>query len=86
MTNYFPKVTVLAAAGALLIPAFFAAPTQAKGLLHRHPGAAGLAAGLAAHHMAKKSAAHGGHGMMARHPKATGVVAGMAAHHMLKKH
>jgi len=39
-----------------------------------------------AHHMAKKSAAHGGHGMMARHPMLTGVAAAGAMHHMTKKH
>ncbi len=83
--TYTPRIAALLAAGALLAPAFFGAPAQAKGLLHRHPVAAGAAAGLAAHHMAKKSAAKGHHGVMARHPKATGVIAGMAAHHALKK-
>jgi len=84
MTHLSHKAAALAAA-ALLVPALLVAPVQAKGLLHMHPVAAGAAAGLAAHHMAKKSAAHGGHGMMARHPKTTGVVAGLAAHRALKK-
>lgn len=59
-----------------------AVPAQA-GILNRHHKAAGLAAGLAAHHMAKHS--HG-NGMMHRHPVLTGIVAGAAANHMLKKH
>ncbi len=84
MTNLPRKAALLSAAVALSISAFLAAPAQA-GILHKHPTAAGVGAGIAAHHMAKKSAAGGGHGMMARHPKTTGVAAGMAAHHMLKK-
>lgn len=74
-------LAVLAAALALAAPAVFTAPANA-GILHRHPIAASLAAGMAAHHMAKH--AHGG--MMHRHPMMTGVAAGMAAHHMLKHH
>ena len=73
----------------LLTSAFLTVPAQA-GILHKHPVAAGAAAGLAAHHMAKKGAssraAHGKKPNLAeRHPMATGVVAGVAAHHMLKK-
>ena len=78
MITLLRKAALLAAAVALAVPA-------SAGVLHNHPKAAGIGAGLAAHHMAKKSAAHGGHGMMAHHPKATGVAAGVAAHHMLKK-
>ena len=70
----------------VLAPVLLTGSVQAKNILQKHPTASGVAAGVAAHHMAKKSAAHGGHGLMARHPVATGVVAGAAAHHMLKKH
>ncbi len=64
-------------------------PAQA-GILHKHPVAAGAAAGLAAHHFAKKGAAgrmaHGQKPNFAeRHPMATGIAGGVAAHHMLKK-
>lgn len=69
-------------AAATLLATVLSTPAQA-GILHRHPGAAGLAAGLAAHHMAKHS--HG-HGMMHRHPMLTGIAAAAATHHMLKKH
>ena len=66
-----------------------AVPANA-GILHHHPVAAGVAAGMVAHHMAKKSgrnrAAHGGHRNFAqRHPGVTGIAAGVAAHHMLKR-
>lgn len=83
-------LALLPAALALAAPAFLTAPAQAS-LLHKHPTAAGAAAGLAAHHIAKKGAssrmAHGKRPNLAqRHPLATGVIAGVAAHHMLKKH
>lgn len=83
MTTLFRKAAALTGAAALILSACLA-PASA-GVLHKHPKAAGVGAGIAAHHMAKKSAAGGGHGMMARHPKTTGVAAGVAAHHMLKK-
>ncbi len=73
--------TTLLAALAVAVPAFAPLSAQA-GILHKHPGMTGLAAGMAAHHMAK---AHG-HGFMHRHPMMTGMAAGMAAHHMAKKH
>ena len=75
------SLAVLAATLALTAPALFTTPASA-GILHRHPKAAGLAAGLAAHHMAKH--AHGG--IMHRHPMMTGIAAGMATHHVLKHH
>ena len=83
-------LTLLPAVLALAAPALLTSPAQA-GLLHKHPTAAGVAGGLAAHHMAKKGAegrmAHGQKPNLAeRHPVATGVIAGAAAHHMLKKH
>ena len=86
------KLTIpalLPVAAALLAPAFFAFPAQA-GILHKHPVMAGAAAGLAAHHMAKKGAAgrmaHGQRPNLAeRHPILSGLAAGGAAHHMLKK-
>jgi len=82
--NIRSKKAALAAVPAVLI--LFAsttliAPAEA-GFLNRHHKAAGLAAGLSAHHMAKH--AHGG--FMHKHPIMTGIVAGAAANHMLKKH
>ena len=71
----------LLAALALATPAFLVAPVQAS-IFHKHPTMTGVAAGMAAHHMAKSH----GHGFMHRHPMMTGVAAGMAAHHMAKKH
>lgn len=86
----------LAASLALLVPVTLAVPTFAQApkkgnLLQRHPKVAGVAAAVAAHHMAKKGAgsrrAMGKKPNFAeRHPMATGVAAGAAAHHMLKKH
>lgn len=83
-------LALLPATLALAAPAFLTAPAHA-GILKKHPTAAGAAAGLAAHHIAKKGAhsrmAHGKRPNLAqRHPVATGVIAGAAAHHMLKKH
>lgn len=65
-------------------------PAQA-GILQKHPVAAGAAAGLAAHHFAKKGAASRAAkgkrpNLAERHPIVSGVAAGAAAHHMLKKH
>lgn len=68
-------------AAAMLTPAIIAGPAQA-GFLHHHHKMAGIAAGLAAHHMAKHS---GGHGFMHRHPIMTGLAAGAATNHMLKR-
>jgi hypothetical protein len=83
MQNFIGRAAIVPAALALLVPAFVCSPATA-GPLKKHPVAAGVGAGLIAHHMAKKSAAKGGHGIMARHPKATGVAAGLAVHHVLK--
>ncbi len=85
-----PTLALLPAALALLAPSLLPVPAQA-GFLHKHPTAAGVGAGLIAHHMAKKGAssrmAHGKKpNLMERHPMATGILAGAAAHHMLKKH
>ena len=71
----------LLAAVALAVPVFAQTPAQA-GFMHKHPTMTGMAAGMAAHHMAKTH----GHGMMHKHPMMTGMAAGMAAHHMAKKH
>jgi len=79
--NKKSPVALLSATLALAASTAFVAPAQA-GLLHKHPTATGVAAGLAAHHMAKH--AHGG--FMHRHPVMTGVGAGMIAHHMAKHH
>ncbi len=89
-------LALLPAALALTAPAFVSSPALAQAapkkpnMMQRHPKATGVAAGLAAHHMAKKGAkgkmAQGKKpNMMQRHPKATGVAAGLAAHHMAKK-
>ncbi len=82
------KLTTFAAllpAAAVLLTATL--PAQAD-LLHKHPVAAGAAAGLAAHHFAKKGAAgRAARGQKPnfaeRHPVAAGVGAGVAAHHLL---
>ncbi len=81
------KLSVLALLPAATVLLTAAVPAQA-GILHKHPALAGAAAGLAAHHMAKKGAAgrmaHGQKPNLAeRHPILSGVGAGMAAHHML---
>jgi hypothetical protein len=73
--------STLLAALALATPAFFAAPVQA-GILHKHPVITGIAAGVAAHHLAKKH----GHGVLHHHPVMTGIAAGVAAHHLAKTH
>ena len=74
----------MTAALAILMPTLISVPAHA-GFLKRHPVASGVAAGLIAHHMAKKSAKHGHRGFLARHPVATGVVTGALVHHHLKK-
>ncbi len=89
MTHTKFSVPALLAASALLLAPVLTAPAQA-GILHKHPALAGAAAGLAAHHMAKKGAAgraaNGQRPNMAeRHPMLSGLAAGGAAHHMLKK-
>lgn len=82
-----------------LLPAAFLASTLSSmlltgpaqaGILHKHPVAAGAAAGLAAHHIAKKGAASRAASgkkpnLAERHPVLSGIAAGAAAHHMLKK-
>lgn len=87
LTNKKLTLALLPAA-AILVTAVL--PAQA-GILHKHPVAAGAAAGLAAHHFAKKGAAgraaNGQRPNLAeRHPVVSGVAAGVAAHHILKKH
>jgi len=62
-----------------------------KSFAQRHPVATSVAAGVAAHHIAKKTGqnrtANGGHRNLAqRHPMATGVAAAAATHHVIKKH
>ena len=78
-----------AVALALLAPACISIPAQA-GVLHKHPVLAGAAAGLAAHHMAKKGAAGRAAtgkkpNLAERHPMMTGVAAAVAGHHLAKK-
>ena len=80
-------LSALLPAAALLLTA--TVPAQA-GILHKHPALAGAAAGLAAHHMAKKGAAsRAAHGqkpnLAERHPMMSGIAGAAAAHHMLKK-
>ena len=84
------KITLALVPAALTLAVSVSSPVMAQGtmthkaggMMHRHPMMTGMAAGMAAHHMAKH--AHGG--MMHRHPMMTGMAAGMMAHHMAKKH
>ncbi len=55
--------------------------TTHKSFIKRHPTATAVAAGVAAHHIAK----HNAHGIVHRHPMATGIAAAAAAHHLAKK-
>ena len=69
-----------------ILPILLAGSVRAN-VLKKHPTAAGIGAGLIAHHMAKNAAAHGSHNIMARHPMATGIIAGaIVRHHLKKKH
>ena len=81
MKNTKSTLAALSAAIAFATSAAFVAPAQA-GILHNHPTATGIGAGLAAHHMAK----HAHSGMMHRHPVMTGIAAGAVAHHIAKHH
>jgi hypothetical protein len=81
MKNTKSNLAALSAAIVLAVSAAFVAPAQA-GILHNHPTATGIGAGLAAHHMAK----HAHSGLMHRHPVMTGIAAGAVAHHMAKHH
>ncbi len=90
MTNTVRKAALaLPAAVAVLLPTLLCAPAQANPF-KKHPVIAGAAAGLVAHHMAKKGAAgrmaHGQKPNMAeRHPMLSGAAAAVGVHHMLKK-
>lgn len=90
MTKTFYKAALaLPVAVAVLLPTLVSAPAQANPF-KKHPVIAGAAAGMMAHHMAKKGAAgrmaHGQRPNMAeRHPMLSGAAAAMGAHHMLKK-
>jgi len=62
-----------------------------KSFAQRHPVATSVAAGVAAHHIAKKTgqnrtAAGRNRNFAQRHPVATGVAAAAATHHVIKKH
>ncbi len=90
MTKTF-RNTALALPGivAVLLPMLASAPAQANPF-KKHPMIAGAAAGLMAHHMAKKGAAgRAAHGqkpnLAERHPMLSGAAAAVGAHHMLKK-
>ena len=63
-----------------------AAVTRHRSFAQRHPVATSVAAGVAAHHLAKHSRRHGRGNFAQRHPVLTGVAAGVATHHYLKKH
>jgi hypothetical protein len=76
-----------------LLPAGPAQAQQDKphSFLHRHATATGVVAGVATHHMLKKSArrarARGQHLSFAqRHPTLTGIAAGVGTHHIVKHH
>lgn len=84
MTSTFSKNVALAVVAIALAGS---SPIAVRAnVLHKHPTAAGIGAGLVAHHMAKKAARHGSHSIVARHPVATGIAAGIATHHVLKHH
>ena len=68
MTHNKMPLALVSAALTLAVSTAFLAPAQA-GLMHKHPTATGIGAGLVAHHMAKH--AHGG--LMHRHPIMTGL-------------
>ena len=70
---------------------FVSAPAQARSFAQKHPIITGAAAGIAAHHYAKKwgrrRTMHGRHRNFAeRHPVLTGAAAAAAAHHVAKRH
>ena len=79
MSKTTRNFSLLGAAATIAASLAIIAPAQA-GILHNHPTATGIGAGLAAHHMAK----HAHSGMMHRHPVMTGIAAGAVAHHMAK--
>lgn len=90
-TNKKTLTAVIASAGFALSTLMPATSFAQGGILHRHPKAAGVIAGIAAHHAAKKGAqnrtAQGRRPNFAeRHPILSGVAAGAATHHILKKH
>lgn len=90
MTKTFSKsAPAFAAAAIALLPVVLGTVAQANPLT-KHPLIAGAAAGMMAHHMAKKGAAgrmaHGQKPNMAeRHPMLSGAAAAVGAHHILKK-
>lgn len=90
MTKTFRNTALaLPVAVATLLPTLLSTPAQANPL-KKHPVLAGAAAGMMAHHMAKRGAAgrmaHGAKPNMAeRHPMMSGAAAAVSAHHMLKK-
>ena len=87
------RISIIAAAIATTSTTFGAVLVShaQTGVLHRHPTASAVVAGVAAHHAAKKGAqgraASGKKPNFAeRHPVLSGVAAGAATHHILKKH
>jgi len=61
-----------------------------QNIVQRHPTIAGIGAGVATHHMLKKSAArkkamHQKLNFAERHPTLSGIAAGVATHHIIKK-
>ncbi len=66
-------------------------PPHKKSFIQRHPTLTGVAAGVATHHMLKKSAAQKkAHGQKLnwaeRHPTLSGIGVGAATRHVIKKH
>ena len=90
MNAYKKSIAALSAAAAFAGTALVPTAAQA-GILHRHPHLAAAAAGIAAHHYAKKGAqsraAQGRKPNFAeRHPILSGIGAAVATHHVLKHH
>ncbi len=81
----------LIAAGAAAMTLLTVSPAAfSQNIIQRHPTAAGVAAGVATHHLLKKSAArkkamHQKLNFAERHPTLTGIAAGVATHHIIKK-
>jgi hypothetical protein len=83
------NMTLAAAAAGLFLAPTLATPSAQANVLKKHPLMASAAAGIAAHHYAKKGAA----GRAAagqrpnfaeRHPMMSGAAAAIGAHHFLK--
>lgn len=86
------KTLTTVAAAAAFVTGIAALPANAQhGFLHRHRTGAGVVAGLAAHHAAKRGAANRAASgrrpnFAERHPVLTGAATAIGTHHFLKHH